>query len=349
MKILAINGGSSSFKLRLDEVHGDPPSAPPAPLWESHFDLKPGALEQALRAVPGAVDAVGAIGAIGHRVVHGGAKYRQTTRITQEVRDAIAAETEVAPTHNKFELEAIDQAGRVFENVPQIAVFDAAFHATLQPEAYVYPGPHDWLAAGIRRYGFHGVSFQYATRRATEILGAGTGRLILCHLGNGASLAAVRDGKSVDTTMGFTPLEGLMMGTRSGSIDPGILIYLIRHRGYTAAQLDQILNGESGLLGVFGLSGDMREILAAIDQGNDRARLAFDVYAHRLCRGIGAMLAALDGADAIVFTGGVGENCALLRDRVRQRLGGLLKDTRELVIHAEEEWEIVRECVRIMR
>jgi acetate kinase len=341
MKILAINGGSSSFKCRLDEIHGDPPSAPPAPLWEAHFDLKPGALEGALRSVPGPVDI------IGHRIVHGGPKYRQTTRITAEVHAAIAAEAEVAPTHNRFELEAIDCAGRVFPDVPQIAVFDAAFHSTLRPEAYVYPGPYDWLSLGIRRYGFHGVSFQYATRRAMEILAADSARLVICHLGNGASIAAVRDGKSVDTTMGFTPLEGLMMGTRSGSIDPGVIIYLIRHRGYTAAQMDTILNRESGLLGISGVSADMREILTAIDHGNDRARLAFDIYAHRLCRGIGAMLAAMDGADAIVFTGGVGENCAPLRDRVRQQLRGMLKDARELVIHAEEEWEIVRECLKI--
>ena len=341
MKILAINGGSSSFKCRLDEVPADPPSAPPAPLWETHFDLAPGALEQALRSVPGCVDAVG------HRIVHGG-QYRQTTRITAEVRAAIAAEAEVAPTHNKFELEAIDCAARLFTNVPQVAVFDAAFHSTLRPEAYVYPGPHDWLALGIRRSGFHGVSFQYATRRATEILGAEARRLIICHLGNGASIAAVRDGTSVDTTMGFTPLEGLMMGTRSGSIDPGIIVYLIRHRGYTAEQLDKILNRESGLLGVSGVSADMREILAAIDQGNDRARLAFDIYAHRLCRGIGGMLAALDGADAIVFTGGVGENCAPLRERVRAQLRGVLGNARELVIHAEEEWEIIRECNRVL-
>ena len=341
MKILAINGGSSSFKCRLDEVPADPPSAPPAPLWETHFDLAPGALEQALRSVPGCVDAVG------HRIVHGG-QYRQTTRITAEVRAAIAAEAEVAPTHNKFELEAIDCAARLFTNVPQVAVFDAAFHSTLRPEAYVYPGPHDWLALGIRRYGFHGVSFQYATRRATEILGAEARRLIICHLGNGASIAAVRDGTSVDTTMGFTPLEGLMMGTRSGSIDPGIIVYLIRHRGYTAEQLDKILNRESGLLGVSGVSADMREILAAIDQGNDRARLAFDIYAHRLCRGIGGMLAALDGAEAIVFTGGVGENCAPLRERVRAQLRGVLGNARDLVIHAEEEWEIIRECNRVL-
>ena len=223
-------------------------------------------------------------------------------------------------------------------------MFDAAFHVTLQPEAYVYPGPHEWLALGIRRYGFHGISFQYATRRATEILGPDSSRLVICHLGNGASIAAVRDGKSVDTTMGFTPLEGLMMGTRSGSIDPGI-----HHLSDPPSRLHgrparSDLNRESGLLGVSGVSGDMREILAAIEQGNDRARLAFDIYAHRLCRGIGAMLAATDGADAIVFTGGVGENCAPLRDRVRQQLRGLLKDARELVIHAEEEWEIVREC-----
>jgi acetate kinase len=341
MKILAINGGSSSFKCRLDEIHGEPSSAPPAPLWEVHFDLKPGALEGALRSVPGPVDI------IGHRIVHGGPKYRQTTRITEEVRAAIAAEAEVAPTHNQFELQAIDCAAGIFANVPQVAVFDAAFHVTLRPEAYVYPGPHDWLALGIRRYGFHGISFQYATRRASEILGTDSSRLVICHLGNGASIAAVRDGKSVDTTMGFTPLEGLMMGTRSGSIDPGIIIYLIRHRGYLAAQLDQILNRESGLLGVSGVSGDMREILAAIEQGNDRARLAFDIYAHRLCRGIGAMLAATDGADAIVFTGGVGENCAPLRNRVGQQLHGLLGNARELVIHAEEEWEIARECFRI--
>ena len=159
MKILVLNGGSSSFKCRLDEVHADPPSAPPAPLWEAHFDLKPGALEGALRSISGSVDI------IGHRIVHGGPKYRQTTRITAEVHAAIAAEAEVAPTHNRFELEAIDCAGRIFADVPQVAVFDAAFHSTLRPEAYVYPGPYDWLSLGIRRYGFHGVSIQYATRQ----------------------------------------------------------------------------------------------------------------------------------------------------------------------------------------
>lgn len=338
MRILVLNGGSSSFKCRLDEISGDPPSAPPKPVWETQFDLKPGAIEPALRSVPGPLDAAG------HRIVHGG-RFRETTRITGEVRAEIARAAEEAPTHNRFELAAIDCVAKVFGNVPQIAAFDAAFHATIEPAAYVYPGPYDWLAQGIRRYGFHGISYQYASRCVAEIVGRGK-RLVICHLGNGASVAAVHDGKSVDTTMGFTPLEGLMMGTRSGSIDPGILIYLIRHRGYTAENLDEILNRESGLLGVSGVSGDMREVQAAIDQGNQRAKLAFEIYAHRVCRAIGAMAGVMGGADAIVFTGGIGENCAPLRDIVSRRLEFL--NARVLVIHAEEEWEIARECYRIL-
>lgn len=338
MRILVLNGGSSSVKFRLDEISTDPPSAAPKPLWEDHLDLDAGAMEAALQAVPRPVDVVG------HRIVHGGSLH-EAARVTAEVRAAIARESEIAPEHNRFELQTIDAAEKVF-GVPQIVVFDAAFHATLAPAAYVYPGPYEWLEHGIRRYGFHGISHGYAARRAAEILGLNSARrLITCHLGNGASLCAVLDGKSVDTTMGFTPLEGLMMGTRSGSIDPGILIYLIRHRGYTAQQLDGILNCESGLLGVSGVSGDMREILAAIEQGNPRAKLAFEIYTHRLCRAIGSMAAVLGGVDALVFTGGVGENCAPLRDAAAERLAFL--NARFLVIHAEEEWEIARECWRI--
>ena len=286
---------------------------------------------------PGPVDAVA------HRIVHGG-KQRATTRITPQVRAAIAEEAEVAPAHNKFELRAIDVSQSVFgPDVPQVAAFDTSFHATLEPAAYVYPGPYEWLEQGIRRYGFHGLSHQYSSRRAAELLGSESLRLIVCHLGNGASLCAIRNGKSVDTTMGFTPLEGLMMGTRSGSIDPAILIYLIRHRGYSADQLDKILNQKSGLLGVSGISGDMRDILSSSDP---RAKLAFDIYAHRLCREIGAMAGVLGGADAIVFTGGVGENCAPLREIVEKRFAFL--DAKILVIHAEEEWEMVRECYLLL-
>jgi acetate kinase len=336
MRILAINGGSSSVKCRLDDLKRDQ-SEPSPPLWQASIEGHD-QLESTLRAVPGRVEAVA------HRIVHGG-KHRETTQITPAVRAAIAQEAEVAPAHNKFELQAMDTAIRVFgADVPQIATFDTAFHKTLEPPAYVYPGPYDWLDLGIRRYGFHGLSHQYSSRRAAELLGSDSLRLIVCHLGNGASLCATRDGKSVDTTMGFTPLEGLMMGTRSGSLDPAILIFLIRHRGYSADQLDKILNQKSGLLGVSGISGDMREILASNDP---RAKLAFDIYAHRLCREVGAMAGVLGGADAIVFTGGIGENCAPLREIVEKRFAFL--DAKILVIHAEEEWEMVRECYLLLR
>jgi len=290
MRILAINGGSSSVKCRLDQLT-HPASEPTDPVWHAHIESHDN-LESVLSSAPGPVDA------IVHRIVHGG-KLRQTARITPEVREAIASGAEVAPEHNKFELQTIDVSVRAFPNASQVAAFDTAFHATLEPAAYVYPGPYEWLDQGIRRYGFHGLSHQYASRRAAEILGSESQRLIICHLGNGASLCAVRDGKSVDTTMGFTPLEGLMMGTRSGSLDPAILIYLIRHKGYTADQLDRILNSESGLLGVSGISADMRDILKS---QHPRAKLAFDIYTHRLCRELGSMAGVLGGADAIVFT-----------------------------------------------
>ena len=334
LRILAVNGGSSSVKCRMDEL-SHAASEPTEPIWQAHVESHEH-LEATLRSVPGRVDAVV------HRIVHGG-KIRQTTRITPEVRAAISNGAEIAPEHNKFELQTIDVAQQVFGEVPQIAAFDTAFHATLEPAAYVYPGPYEWLDQGIRRYGFHGLSHQYSSRRAAQFLANDALRLIVCHLGNGASLCAIRDGKSVDTTMGFTPLEGLMMGTRSGSIDPAILIYLMRHRGYTADRLDKMLNGESGLLGVSGISGDMRDILASDDP---RAKLAFDIYAHVLCREIGAMAGVLGGVDAIVFTGGVGENCAPLREIVEKRF--VFLNAKTLVVHAEEEWEMVRECYLLL-
>jgi acetate kinase len=335
MRILALNGGSSSVKCRLDALTRCQ-SEPSAPLWQAHVESHEN-LESVLRSAPLPVDAVV------HRIVQGG-KFRQTTRISADVHAAIAQGAEIAPTHNQFELQGIGISQRVFGSaVPQVAVFDTAFHSTLAPAAYVYAGPYEWLDMGIRRYGFHGLSHQYSSRRAAELLGRDSLRVIVCHLGNGASLCAVRDGKSVDTTMGFTPLEGLMMGTRSGSIDPSILIYLIRHRGYTADRLDDILNRESGLLGVSGISGDMRDIL---NSDAPRAKLAFEIYAHRLCREIGAMAGVLGGADAIVFTGGVGENCAPLREIAAKRFAFL--NAKILVIHAEEEWEMVRECYLLL-
>ena len=368
MRILVINGGSSSFKCRLDDLPDGPlPAVPPKPVWEKHVEWDQSSsvadvLEPVLKSIPGSVDVVG------HRIVHGGPVYRQTTALTPEVRAAIAKEIEFAPAHNRFELEAVQAVDRFLgSGVLQIAVFDTGFHATLTPDAYVYPGPYAWLEQGIRRYGFHGINHQYASRRAAEVLGADPAslKLIVCHLGNGASLTAVRGGKSADTTMGFTPLEGLMMGSRCGSIDPGILVYLIRHRGSTAEQLDEIMNQKSGLLGVSGISGDMRKIESAMEAGNGRAQLAFEMYVHRLLRELGGMLAVLGGVDAIIFTGGVGENSARLRERVCSNFGflGLKLDAtknalppadqdiaasdsrvRVLVIRAQEEWEIAREC-----
>ena len=400
MKILVVNGGSSTFKCWFHDLPSSslPPEAP-RPLWEARVEWNAGAqtadisiagaaafslsaptlvhplptvLESLWTGATRAIESPREIKAVGHRIVHGGKAYRETTRLTPEVRTEIRRQAEFAPSHNRFELEAVEAVDRVLgPGVDQIAVFDTAFHATLEPAAYVYPGPLEWLDRGIRRYGFHGISYQYATRRAAQLLARPVEslRLVLCHLGNGGSLAAVRAGKSVDTTMGFTPLEGLMMGTRSGSLDPGILIYLLRHAGYTADRLDQILNRESGLQGVSGLSGDMRTITAAMESGNEHARLAFEIYAHRLCQAAGSMLAVLGGADALVFTGGIGENSPILREHLCRQLAflGVRLDparnarnsadsdiaepdspVRVLVIHAEEDWEIARECLQLV-
>ncbi len=344
MRILTLNAGSSSLKARCDQITGPPPSDAPQPEWAASLERTGteaeygDTLTKLLASIPGAVDAVG------HRIVHGG-PIHETSLLTSDVVETIALASAFAPEHNRRALEVFDEARRFFgESVPQVAVFDTAFHATLTPAAYVYPGPYAWLEEGIRRYGFHGISHRYASRTAAKLLGGESSslKLVTCHLGNGASLSAVRGGISIDTTMGFTPLEGLMMGSRSGSLDPGILVHLMRRHGYTADELDHLLNEESGLLGVSGVSSDMRDVLAAMDQGNPRARLAFDIYAHRLTREIGGMIAVLGGVDALVFTGGIGEHCALLRDRIAEQFKFL--HPRILVVHAEEEWEIAREC-----
>jgi len=391
MRILVLNGGSSSLKAVLYEVGTAPPLQPPASLWDARVDWgrHPGTAEIRIRtgsetknqtlpipsqeavlrpvleSLPSKPDIAG------HRVVHGGRAFRDSTRITPAVKKEIARLVEYAPEHNRLELEAIEAVETILgAELPQVAVFDTAFHATLSPAAYTYPGPHSWIDEGIRRFGFHGISHQYTSRRAAELLGRPLEslRMITCHLGNGASLAAISGGKSVDTTMGFTPLAGLMMGTRSGTIDPGIIIHLVRHCNYRADELDRILNKESGLKGLSQVSGDMRDVLAAMDAGNADARLAFDVYVHRLAQEIGSMLANLGGLDVLVFTAGVGENTPLLRTRIAERFAflGLRLDesaneksppdagisapdsaVRVLIVHTEEDWEIARECHRL--
>jgi acetate kinase len=254
--------------------------------------------------------------------------------------------------------------------IPQVAVFDTGFHRRMPQAATVYPGPYQWFENGIHRYGFHGINHQYCAARAAQLLGRELNslKLVTCHLGNGCSLAAIREGHSIDTTMGFTPLEGLMMGTRSGSIDPGILTYLMRENQLQPQDIDDVLNKQSGLLGISGISGDMREILASMKQGHLRAKLAFDIYVHRVRAGIGAMVAVLGGTDALVFTAGVGENSAEVRAAACKGLSflGLKLDeagnvqglpdqdiatpdsaVRVLIIRAQEDWAIARECWRI--
>src|SRR5438034_585867 len=240
---------------------------------------------------------------VGHRIVHGGRQYEEPVRITPAVKAGITGVSAFAPLHNRGELEVIDVIEKLLGDIPQVAVFDTGFHRSIPPAAAVYPGPYEWFSTGIRRYGFHGINHQYCAGRAARLLKRDlkTLRLVICHLGNGCSLAAIRAGQSIDTTMGFTPLEGLMMGTRSGSIDPGILTYLLRRGRLQPEEIDDLLNRKSGLLGISGLSSDMRDVLAAIKQGHSRARLAFDIYIHRLRAGIGAMAAALGGMDALVF------------------------------------------------
>jgi acetate kinase len=324
-------------------------------------------LENLRASQSGGADLVSTIDVVGHRVVHGGPSFEDPVIITPDVKSAIAGVSAFAPLHNRAELESIEEIEQLLGGIKQVAVFDTGFHKTMPLPARVYPGPYAWYSGGIRRYGFHGINHKYCARRAAKMLPGSSQplRLVTCHLGNGCSLAAVREGKSVDTTMGFTPLEGLMMGTRSGSVDPGILTYLMREKHLDGKQLDEVLNKQSGLLGISGLSGDMREVLAAMKDGNDRAKLAFDIYIHRLQSGIGSMIASLGGIDALVFTAGVGENSSEVRSAASENLryAGVELDpaknaqsapdadistpgstTRVLIIRAQEDWEIARSC-----
>ncbi len=263
------------------------------------------------------------VGAVGHRVVHGGARFGQPVRIDAEVEAAISELAELAPLHNPPNLAGIKAARALLPDVPHVAVFDTAFHGTLPRRARAYPLPEEVVRRhGIRRYGFHGPSHAWVAQRAADHLEEDLRdlRIITCHLGNGASACAVEYGRSVETSMGMTPLEGLVMGTRSGDIDPGILIELIRKEGLDADGLDRLLNRESGLTGVSGVGNDMRDISARAAEGDERCRLAIQVFAHRLRKYIGAYAAVMGGVDAIVFTAGIGENSALIRHRVAQRL-----------------------------
>lgn len=271
----------------------------------------------------GAIEDVSEISAVGHRVVHGGERFTESTLITDEVLQAIRTYCHLAPLHNPPNLTGIEAAMSLLPNVPQVAVFDTAFHQTIPPKAYLYALPFEFYEKHrIRRYGFHGTSHRYVSQRAADVLGRSPDRLnlITCHLGNGCSITAVQDGKSIDTSMGFTPLEGVIMGTRSGDLDPAIIPFLVEEEHLTVEEVHTMLNKRSGLLGVSGVSNDMREVQQGAEGGNGRAQLALEMFAYRIRKYIGAYAAVLGRLDTLVFTGGIGENAYRVRAAVCEHM-----------------------------
>jgi acetate kinase len=363
MRVLVVNAGSSSLKLTLLDG-GDTTLAArelDAPRAQVDSDQLRAALDTVLREAD----------AVGHRIVHGGERFREAVRIDADVEAAMRELSDLAPLHQAKSLAALDAVTAALPELPAVACFDTAFHATLPPAASTYALPAEWRERwGLRRYGFHGLSHSWVARRTPELLerDASGLRIVSCHLGAGASLCAIKDGRSLDTTMGFTPLEGLVMATRSGSVDPGMLLWLAEHERLTAAELADALEYRSGMLGLAG-SADMREIVAGACAGEPASRLALDVYVHRLRAGIASMAAALDGLDALVFTGGVGEHSIEIRARAAAGLAflGVAVDgarnaqsqtdreigvqgarVRTLVLTAREDIEIARQVRAVL-
>ena len=265
----------------------------------------------------GALKSLDELDAVGHRMVHGGERFSQSVVLNKEVVDAFTACNDLAPLHNPANLKGVNAVSALLPNIPQVGVFDTAFHQTMPAHAYMYAVPYElYEKYGVRRYGFHGTSHRYVSQRVCEYLGIPVegSRIITCHVGNGGSISAVKDGKCIDTTMGLTPLEGLMMGTRSGDIDGGAVTFIMEKEGLNATGISNLLNKKSGLAGVSGVSSDMREVAAAAANGNERARLSIDMYFYRIKKYIGAYAAAMGGVDVILFTGGVGENQADCRE-----------------------------------
>lgn len=267
----------------------------------------------------GAIKSLNEIDAVGHRVVHGGEKFNSSVLITDDVIKKIEECIKIAPLHNPPNLKGIAAVTKLMPNIPQVAVFDTAFHQTMPQEAFMYALPYElYTEDGVRRYGFHGTSHRYVSKRAFEVLGIKPegSKMITCHIGNGGSITAIKDGKSIDTSMGMTPLEGLVMGTRAGDIDTGAITYLMEREHYDTKAISDILNKKSGLLGVSGVSSDMRDVRAAIAAGNKRAKLALDMFIYRAKKYIGSYVAVLGGVDVIVFTGGIGENVEIVRESI---------------------------------
>lgn len=347
MKILVLNCGSSSVKYKLIEsVDGHVmaeggvekiglpdsflkfkrPDGTKGVINVSMPDAKE-AVKQVLNVLTdpqeGVIKSYDEIEAVGHRVVHGMDKFSKSVLITPEVIEKVKECYAVAPLHNPANISGIEAVEKILPKVPQVAVFDTAFHQTMPAKAFMYALPYEtYEKYGVRRYGFHGTSHRYVSRRACEFLGVPyeKQRIITCHIGNGASITAIRDGKSVDTSMGLTPTEGLMMGTRVGDVDPGALVYLMKVLNLDADGLQNLIQKKSGVAGVSEVSSDMRDIENAIAEGNEKAKLALDMYEYRILKYIGAYAAVLGGVDVIVFTGGVGENQTVTRERICKQL-----------------------------
>jgi len=350
MKVLVLNSGSSSIKFQLFNMEEEKVLAKGlverigiddsgieyennnGQEVEKAIDIKnhkegiEHVVEMLLDSEIGVLNSIDEINAVGHRVVHGGEKFAHSTLITDEVIEKIEEVSTLAPLHNPHNLSGIKVCKELLPNKPQVGVFDTAFHQSMPEEAYIYAIPYEYYEKhGVRRYGFHGTSHKYVANRAAELMDKDFNELkiITCHLGNGASVAAVNKGKSLDTSMGMTPLEGLVMGTRSGDIDPAIIPFLMDKEDLSTKEIDNILNKKSGLLGVSGVSNDSRDVRQAAHNGNHRAELADQVFSYRVKKYIGSYMAVLNGADAVVFTGGIGENAAGVREHILADLDNL--------------------------
>lgn len=351
MRVLVLNAGSSSLKHAVVDSDSGRTEATGTLRWEhdSSAERHADAVREVLASLGQRPEAAG------HRVVHGGERFTGPAIVTSEVMEAIAALSDLAPLHIPAALDGMRAVASALPGLPQVASFDTAFHRSLPPAAATLPLPASWRRRfGLRRYGFHGLNVAWCVSRARETLGAeASGRLVVCHLGSGCSVTAVRDGLSVDTTMGFTPLDGVPMATRPGSLDPGVLLHLLAH-GVGREELEHGLEHESGLLGVSGVSADVREIVAAADRGNDDALLALEVFVHAVARAVGAMAAALGGLDCLVFTGGIGENADGIRSAIVGHLDhlgvgpGTDADAPVRIVPAGEELVIAREAAEAL-
>ncbi|EOP65418.1 MULTISPECIES: acetate kinase [Bacillus] len=361
-KIIAINAGSSSLKFQLFEMPSEKVLTKGLVerigLEDSIFTITVNGEKQTeVTNIPdhgvavnmllnkltenGILKSLDEISGIGHRVVHGGEKFDDSAVITEQVLAEIENLSELAPLHNPAHVVGIKAFQAVLPNVPAVAVFDTAFHQTMPEESFLYSLPYEYYEKyGVRKYGFHGTSHKYVTQRAAELLGRPLEslRLLSCHLGNGASIAAVEGGKSIDTSMGFTPLAGVTMGTRSGNIDPALIPYIMEKTGQSVEEVLNVLNKKSGMLGLSGFSSDLRDIEQAEKEGNHRAEVALDVFVGRIHKYIGSYAARMKGVDAIIFTAGIGENSALIRERVLEGLEfmGVYFDPKRNNIHGEE-------------